>query len=60
MSIQKLEQSSNAKRSKNNSNSFQNDQEELISNEPEVFISKEEKEVIKVPNCCYSNETKSM
>jgi len=53
-------QSEISKRSKNISTSSQNEQEELISNEPEDFISKEEREVIKVPNCSYSNEAKSL
>ena len=53
-------QSEISKRSKNASSSSQYEQEELISNEPEDFISKEEREVIKVPNCSYSNEAKSL
>ena len=60
MSIIPSERSSNPKRSKSPSSSSQYEQEELISNETEDFISKEEKEVIKVPSCSYSNEAKSM
>ena len=60
MSVIASEKSSNRIRSKNLSSSSQNDQEELISNETEDFISKAEREVIKVPNCSYSNEAKSL
>ncbi len=60
MSIIESEKSSNRKKSKNISSSSQIEQEELISNETEDFISKAEREVIKVPNCSYSNEAKSL
>ena len=60
MSVIESEKSSNRKKSKNISSSSQMDQEELISNETEDFISKAEREVIKVPNCSYSNEAKSL
>jgi len=62
MSVIQSERSSERKRSKNGSSSsqFGNEQDELISNETEDFISKKEREVIKVPNCSYSNEAKSM
>ena len=53
-------QSERSKRSKNISSSSQNEQEELTSTEAEDFISKQEREVIKVPNCSYSNEAKSL
>ncbi len=47
-------------RSKSPSASSQTEENDLISNDIEDFISKEEREVIKVPNCSYSNEAKSM
>ena len=40
-------------------NSVINDNERLIGKETEDFISKEEKEVVRVSNCTYSNEAKS-
>ena len=62
MSVIQSERSSNPKRSKNLSSSslYIEEQDDLISNEIEDFISKKEQEVIKVPNCSYSNEAKSL
>ena len=62
MSVIPSEHSSNPKRSKNLSSSSQydNEQDDLISNETEDFISKKEREVIKVLNCSYNNEAKSL
>ena len=48
-----------SKRSKNYSTNSEPEKEELISNETENFIAKEEREVIKVSNCTYSNEAKT-
>jgi hypothetical protein len=60
MSIIESENNSNQAKFKSPSSSSRYEQEELISRETEDFVAKEEREVIKVPNCSYSNEAKSL
>ena len=48
-----------SKRSKNYSTNSEAEKEDLIGTETENFIAKEEREVIKVSNCTYSNEAKT-
>ena len=53
-----LQSDGESRRSKNLSQSSYFDKEDLISNDKDNFITKEEKEIIKVPHCTYSNEAK--
>ena len=60
MSIIDSESTSKKVKFKSPSSSSNNEQEELITRETEDFVAKAEREVIKVPNCSYSNEAKSL
>ena len=60
MSIIESENNSNLAKQKSPSSSSHYEQEDLISRETEDFVAKDEREVIKVPNCSYSNEAKSL
>ena len=58
MSIHGSESNSNIKKNRSPSSSSKYEEEEVLSRETEDFVSKGEREVIKVADCSYSNEEK--